>query len=227
MDNQNYIIVPEFVIFNTVQSILKFLNTDYTNQTDKTKSFLYELCNATGMIRYNFFNNAIEVFASKIDSPRNLKCTFQYNQQQTQFPNMYVQHAGEQDGVNAISTDEDSYEPAGYTDQSEGFRHTYARRQNATIQLVITSDNSNETVMIYYILKAVLLSLRGSGHLTFAGLENVKITGSDIQVQMDNMPRPIHRKVLNLYLEYDSYTIDLDKNQYALGAIFNGIMIDQ
>lgn len=227
MDNQNYVIVPEFVVFNTVQSILKYLNSDYNSQTEKTKTFLYELCNATGMIRYNFFDNAIQIFAAPIDGPRAIKCTFQYNQQQTQFPNMYIQHAGEQDGVNAISTDEDSYEPADYDDTADGFRHSYARRSNSTIQLVITSDNSNETVMIYYIMKALLLSLRGSGHLTFAGLENVKISGSDIQVQMDNMPRPIHRKVINLYLEYDSYTIDLDKNKYALGAIFNGIMKDQ
>lgn len=231
--NAPYIVVPEYVVYNTIRSMLKVIRADFEANTDETQSFLYELCQLTGVLRYNTYENAKIIFLAQDTSPKAIKLSFQYNQDQKAFPNIYIQHAGEQDGVNAMSTDQDSF---GQTDYEEtvdnvtsvtGYRDTYSRRQNATIQVVITSDNSNETVMMYYILKALFLSLRGSGHLSFAGLENVKISGSDIQIQTDNAPKTIHRKVLNLYFEYETQTIDLDKHKYALGAIFTGIMEDQ
>lgn len=225
-----YIVIPEFVVYNTIRSMLKVIRTDFEQNNDETQSFLYELCQLTGVLRYNVYDNAKVVFLAQDTQPRAIKLSFQYNQNQETFPNIYIQHAGEQDGVNAISTDQDTYGQTEYTETEEnvttvtGYRDTYSRRQNATIQVVITSDNSNETVMMYYVLKALFMSLRGSGHLSFAGLENVKISGSDIQIQSDNVPKTIHRKVLNLYFEYESQTIDLDKHKYALGMVFKGII---
>ncbi len=94
----------------------------------------------------------------------------------------------------------------------------YTRRFQTTFGIVFTSDNENEVIAMYYLIKALLIALMPSNSL--AGLENVNLSGGDIRLEK------LFNKVLNFNCQYETsvpslYSSPILKNLDAHGTPVN------
>lgn len=224
MSNIPLIRVPEFILHTHVENLINFVRLDYAdNIADLTQSFLYKLCHNQVFQRYNYFEQAKDIFVNRtIGDPKYLEVDLMFNTSRDTPPMIHVTCPSETPGQNGLGNDagylgNESYIGADtYTYSSE----IYTRRYKGTYDLVIVSDNSNECVAIYHILKALLVSTLTQ--LSILGLENVQINGNDLTPYAELMPKTMYMRTLRLNLEYESSTLSILKDLYPQDISFSG-----
>lgn len=199
------ILVPEVEIFNTIKKILKYIHTDFEGRGDEQDSLLYKILGTNKLQRYDFFKQAKEVFLKKSDDPRFLDVNMFFNLERASIPTIHITLPAEQPSKDGMGIDE------GYksnevvkslgSDVADSQVPVYTRRFATQYNIVITSDNSNEVVLIYHVLRAILIPT--INHFEVLGLENIKINGRDIQNMNTIVPPHIFMRNIGLSLEYE------------------------
>lgn len=201
-DNQytHDLIMPELVLFNTVKSLLNFIRMDFHSVVDEKKTWLYKLFNGHHVENYNFFQQAKQVFTQSIDSPRVLDVRLFFDSERAHMPTIHINLPSENEGENGIGIDE-GFTDALYDSDTNRFQRTYTRRYDATYNLIITSDNPFEVVMIYHFLKLIMVATMD--HIQLSGLENPKTGGQDLHLNSDLIPAGVYMRGLTLSFSYD------------------------
>ncbi len=208
------ILMPEVIIYNTLESIVNLLRKDLET-TREEETILYRLLsededgNELKMNSYNFFRQAKKI----VQNPGNLNVNFGYNQEVARIISLHIILPTEQ-GEAVIGMDE------GYIqDENEvGVQNYFTSSFKSTYQIMITSDNSSEVNLVYNIFKSVLIMLYE--HLEIKGLRIPSLSGNDIIMQDDLSPIPIFHKVLNLSFFYELNVPKLLKDQIARNFYF-------
>lgn len=211
--------VPEIILFNAVQGALKYIRLNYANETDKNNSYLRRVLSGIAFQRYDFVAQAEQVFLCDVDNARFLDLDLMFNMQKNTLPTMYLSLPAEgiQSGGNGIGLDEGFIEDV-TTD--EDYYSVFTRRFQATYNIVITSDNSNEVILIYQTLKALLISFIPS--MNMEGLENINIGGQDITITQDS----VFVRAISVSFQYDTsvpnpFSDPLFQNIIAQGTPIN------
>jgi hypothetical protein len=196
------LIIPEAIILDALEKGLEYIRVDYQENIDSNTeqdSYLYRVLHGIGIERYDYYNQGKQVFLAEEDDPRRLNVDLAYNMDVSKVPSIYIALSAEQKGQNGIGLDE------GYRDSFENEDGTicsvFTRRKNTSYNIMITSDNSNEVVMIYHFIDALLTSL--TNHLNMKGLENIAVGGQDLQLRGDFVPKHIFMRALTVSLQYE------------------------
>lgn len=218
IDQNNFLIIPEFILLDAIEKGLVFVKSDYqthlANQTEE-KSYLYRLLGGANIQRYNYFKQGKKVILAEEDDPRRLSVDLMYNMEINKVPSIYIALAAEQTGQNGIGLDQ-GYRESYYTDRDETDPEnlipgdevvTFTRRMNTSYNIMIVSDNSNEVVMLYHFLRAMLLSLHP--HLNLSGIENITMSGQDLQLYSDLIPKSAFMRAIGLNIQYEVTVPDL------------------
>lgn len=220
------LIIPETIILDSLEKGLQFVRTDYQTNLDanaEQDSYLYRILQGIGIERYTYFTQGKKVFLAEEDDPRRLNIDLAYNMDVSKVPSVYIALANEQNGQNGLGLDE------GYQDEITNEDGTtlavFTRRKNTSYNIMVTSDNSNEVVMIYHFLYALLTSL--TPHLNMRGLENISIGGQDLQLRGDLIPKHIFMRALVINLQYETSVPDLSKNPTAGVIFFSGTPVEE
>jgi len=203
----SFVKVPEYILLDTVRLILRFIKSDYDNQSDKTQSVLYQLIGDLSVDKYSYWSQAVQIFITNQTGPTEINVNLIYNMQVNDVPSIYVSLPSETGGPNSIGNNEGEMCPV-YNDITGSYQIVYTRRYQTNYQYVITSNNSNEVVIIYHVLRAFLISL--TQQLEFLGLKNLQITGNDISMG-DITPSNIYLRAINLNFFYATSSLDLSK----------------
>lgn len=189
--------VPEIILYNAVQGALKYIRLDYAAQADKNNSYLRRVLSGISFQRYDFVTQAEQVFLIDEDNPRFLDIDIMFNMEKNSMPTMYLSLPAEgiQSGGNGLGLDQ-SY-MADITD-SKGSYSVFTRRFQATYNVVIASDNSNEVLLIYHTLRALLISFIPS--MNMSGLENISIGGQDVTLSQDM----VFVRSISIALQYET-----------------------
>lgn len=201
--------IPEIIILNSFKSVLKLIRKDYRDCVtagDNTKSLLYRLLNGDEIQRYKLFEQSIAVFITKESDPRHLDINLFFNAKRAPIPTLHITLPSESEKNNSMGLGEGFRDPI-Y--QGGQYIKTFNRRFTARYNLIITSDNSNEVVLLYHFFRSVLISL--SPHLHLSGLENVKQGGGDIQIDPTIVPIGIFSRAIGIEFEYDVEGQDFNK----------------
>ena len=195
------ILIPEMVIYQTLENITKYIRDDLkANSADLKKSFLYRLLGLDDdgkemkTNRYNYFVQAVKIFQSM----QNLSVNIGYNFEVAKIISFHIILPSESPAGISIGEDE------GYRTEKDEDGNTqlkFCQMFQSTYQIMITSDNSNEVNLVYHIYKSLMIAL--VPHLSLKGLLNPKLSGNDIVFQDDTMPMGIFHKVLNLTFDYE------------------------
>lgn len=237
--HNDYILVPEFTIEKILQQIVKYIRKDYNDQMadhgQEELTYLYLLTHNIGYQRLNMFTQAKKIFLTDPtdqDDNKRIRIYLSFPQKIESSVAVCVSHSGEQHGQNVLSVDEDHYErenvyePADPDAEPNYWRKSYSRRYNTTYNIIITGDNTNETLITFLIFKAVLISLEGTGHLNAFGFQNLKISSNDMQIKSE-VAKILWAKTLNLSFEYEFRVPDVERQIFINGAIFMGVMKDE
>jgi len=197
--------IPEYILLSTVRIILNFIASDYNGVTDKTQSVLYQLIGGLQVDKYVSFDQAVAIFITAQTGPREINTNLIYNMELNSVPSIYISLPSESSGQNSIGNSE-GFQP-NILNQGN-YQSVYTRRFQPSYQIVITSDNSNEVVIIYHVLRAFLISL--TAQLEFLGLQNLQLSGNDIGQNGQLSPNSYY-KGINLSFFYDTSSMSLYK----------------
>jgi len=215
------IFVPDVIFKKAVDIYLKYVADDIVaNELTPEKSFLKKVAPDIMLGSYSFFDQGCEVLNKAIDDPRLLEVDYMYNMRTDRFPNMFIHTGSVTHGVNAMGMGQGQLEDL-YTQINDGGteddetddifsrENVYTRRMNGTLNLVIMSDNSNEVMFLWYIIQAGLISLLP--HLAMSGFENIKMSGQDLVILDEVVPKNTFKRVIQLNFEYVTGSVDLTK----------------
>lgn len=201
---KNGILLPEIVIYNTLESIIRLVRQDIKDKVNQNETILYKLLGLgedgkkIQMNLYNYFKQAKKMFLS----PDNLSVNFGYNQDVANIISLHIIMPSEQ-GTTSIGSDE------GYIEDEHGNPY-FTQLYDSTYQIMITSNNSSEVNVVYNILKSMLLML--TPHLELMGIRLPSISGNDIIMRDEFTPVPLYHKVLNLSFKYEHNVPQLVRN---------------
>ena len=199
------ILLPEVVIYNSLESIISLLRKDIKYHVeDETKTILYKILGVDEkgdkiqMNFYNFFKQAKKIFLQQ----DNLSVNFGYNSNVAKNLALHIILPSEQ-GESTIGLDEGYINENIYDEDNEkvSVQEYYTQLYDTNYQIMITGNNSSEVNLIYNILKSMLLMVYVK--LELSGLRNLKFSGNDIVMQDDLSPVPIFHKVINMSFKYE------------------------
>lgn len=224
-DNLNDVVVriPEYILYYGLKSAVDFLRSDFAVQTDETKSLLYMILNNVGINRYEFFKQAKKVFLAGNDDPRYFSINMMYNMEKNAAPSVYITLPADQSAQNELSVGEGANDPyfIDSTDDTQGtYQPSLSRRFQATYSIVITSDNENEVILIYHVLRALLISMHV--HFNLAGLVNISLGGADLKPYNKDIPHNAFVRAINFNCQYETGSYDFSKYPMFNQMVFNG-----
>lgn len=200
-------IIPEIILLSTFKSALQVIRDDFnTNVGNETKTILYKLLQGNSIQRYDLFTQAKKVIITTDDDPRHFDINLFFNAKRAAIPTGHITLPSENQKDNAIAISEGFPDPM-YDDSQNAVTRTFNRRFNAKYNIIFTSDNTNEVVLLYHLFRCILIAL--TEHLSLAGLEGMKWSGSDISINTDIVPVNVHARALGLDFSYDVVAIDL------------------
>ena len=216
------IVLPEVIIYNALESIIKFIRKDLTANENEHDTVLYRMLgedaegNELKMNRWNFFRQAKKIFLDK----GNLSVNFGYNFEIAKIISLHIILPSEEAAESAIGQDE-GY---GTTIDDEKVQEYFTQNFHSNYQVMITSNNESEVLTVYHILKSMLIMI--IPHLEVVGLRLNKISGNDVMFRDELMPNGTFHKVLNLNFNYEIKVPQILRKDIIKGIVFDGHLLE-
>ncbi len=199
----NGLIMPEVLLYDTLNGIMKLIKEDWVNNP-KEETMLSHFFNKDENERlikwetFNFFTQAEELFINQ-----SVQVFLGYNMEVAKTGCIHILLPSETGNPLNIGADEGANDPEISTDDmaNEYYQGRYTKRFNATYQLMITSENTFEVILIYNFLKACFISL--NAHLELAGIRDIKIGGADVNLDSSQIPTHIFHRAFTVSFWYD------------------------
>jgi hypothetical protein len=203
------ILIPEIIIHNSLKKLIAFIRDDYQlNIADTTKSLLYRLLGADQVGRYSLFTESVALLINDASNPRHLDINMFFNAKRAAIPTIHITLPSESEKNNSMANGEGFGEPI-YDTVAGTYINVYNRRFTSRTNIIITSDNTNEVILLYHLVKNLLISL--NGHFNVSGLNLPKLSGGDIQINQELIPVNIFTRSIGMEYEYDVEAQDLFK----------------
>ena len=204
-------IIPETIITRGLRSFIAFAIASYAADItiDKSQNVLYDLFflddngDKPGIDTFDYYTQAVAIITKQNTDARQLEIYQGYNQQRAGLPSVHIllpsEGKGQQDSIgDSIGS------PAVVYNETTGLvTLTKEKSFSPTYNLMITSSNMSEVLLIYYFLRAMFIMF--DEHFEMKGMRNVKFSGADISFQPELPPGIFHR---NLSISFD-YLIDI------------------
>ena len=203
-------LIPENIIYNNVKSLLALVKEDYEENDDKTKTILHAFLDtddndeSLDLHRFNYLKQGVGLFvdAARGTSSRSIHVTMGYNTQRQGLPTIHILLPNESKYEIGIGMGE-GYQDS-IDDLEEGTRRAvYTNVQKATYNLMLTSDNSSEVVLMYHTLKNLLFSAFPA--FALRGIRDLEFGGQDVQFNNELMPDTVFHRNLTMTFFYESH----------------------
>lgn len=217
------VILPEIVLYNSLKSILKVVKDDFhNNQLEDTIIYACfakdENGNNIQIENFNYLEQAIAIFANR---DREMEISLGYNMQVSGQASIHILLPSEQ-GKSLLIGASENYQPNVARDNGNQIAEQFSNSYDATYQLMITSENSAEAILIYHFLKAVMLSLYY--HFELSGLRDPKWSGQDVSIQQDLIPTHIFHRALGITFWYEVTIPNMITKKLISGLQITGII---
>lgn len=209
------IFVPEAVLFKLISDAITALKTDYSSKGDKTTTLLYQMFYGMVIGKFNYYTQAVDLFSRDSTHPRHIETRLFFDAQRAELPTIHISLPGERSINDGIGVDAGYRDPVfkdatgtvGEDDFEIGtYQYTYTRRFEATYNIVITSDNTFEVLLVYHALRTMLISLFDSVQLS--GFANPKLSGNDLMINEELVPPGVFFRAISINTEYE---VDIPK----------------
>mgnify|MGYP001239130242 CR=1 FL=1 len=219
--------IAEYELWKLVNIFLSITRENFNSRIDPKSTFLWyifgenELKESISIQNFNLFEQAKSILI-KEGSPRELTVGIGYNLERAEIPRIHILLPSESPIQAGIGANE-GYEPS-EVNVTEGKRYQhYTANSSVTYNLLITSDNMNEVLVIYNWLKSITLSL--NGQLELRGLQNCMFGGSDLNIDESLVPSNIFHRNFNLSFTYDYSVPDILGSQTINSLDASGSLI--
>lgn len=219
------VLMPEIILYKTLMAIFQIVRDDYANQTSEADSLLHqyfgidECGNPIQWESFNYYEQAKELFINKDKIQVNLG----YNMQTSDVACVHIMLPNESGRPFGIGADENYIGYAAHDSDVPQEQAIFTKLFDATYNLIITSENTLEVLLIYNFLKASFISLHT--HIELSGLRLPKISGQDIQLQSDLVPPHIFHRGFGLSFVYEVHVPDIMRRKLIKEFKVTGITL--
>lgn len=212
------LMVPEDLICKSLQRTIDFLRTDYAENPNGSNK-LYLLFGSVPFGRSTLYHQAKALLCTNVDDPMHIVIDLMFNQARIGCPSIHVTMPAETPGSqNEMSFGEELEEFEDKDDQEIITPlDTYKRIYRATYNIVVVGISSTQCLALYYIFKALLLSL--APILSVSGLHNITISGAEIAETTEVTPT-YYMRVLSVGCEYETKSLSLQNRNIISGLNF-------
>jgi hypothetical protein len=209
-------IIPETILYNVIESLFQVVRDDWEANTNKAQTILHDMFykdDNGDIMRHNkfvYYDQAQAILLRTNDQSRRLECTVGYNTERVNIPTIHIILPEEDKGDgNGIGFNEGDYPTQDYTTD---YREVYNYVLSANYNLLVTSDNSGEVILIYNFLKYCFVSLHA--HLENMNLQNIRFGGADLQMQNDLVPTNVFHRTFRVGFAYQNKINDLFRRKF-------------
>lgn len=202
------LVIPEIRLLKLTEGLLDLVRENYSVKADPVDTILYKLFGGESIKGYSYYDQAKSIVLPVQDKSRKLEVFKYFNQKRAHMPTVHI----------VVSSDS-----PGSVDQGLGFDFEGAslnRVFEAKLTVLITSDNYEETMIIYYLLNS--LFIMGVDSFEYNGLRNVKFSGGDVQLAEQITP-PVFSKTIGIDCIYDRFTPAIDEGGDIQSIDFEGV----
>jgi hypothetical protein len=201
---------------------------DYAAAGDKTQTILNDLFavdnnnNTLQLENANYLEQAVALFTRTPEHPRQFTVNIGYNLQRAFFPAVHILLPQETKGrYDSIGLSAGEVNPLYNPQGSPPYEiYTLTKTYRATFDLMITSDNVTDVLLIYYLLKAMFPYVVDTFEIL--GLHNFELTGMDVQLDAAYAPPNIFHRSLRVEFDYQSQTAVRKTRNFA--SLFNFLL---
>lgn len=208
------IVIPEIKILEIIEVALKTAELDFRAQTDETKSLLYRIFGTNQVGKFNFFEEAKDLFLRGDDHPRKIETRMMFDAQRASLPTIHISMPSDSPGADGIGVDQGYQEDI--VDESDPDNKyvipVYTRMFDAQYNAIITSDNTLEVLLTYHLLRSMLIAI--FDQIEFAGIRNPKLSGQDLQIQGDLIPPTVFARGIGISCSYETTVPSINKNYF-------------
>lgn len=195
------IIIPEILLFKAVEGIINKLIVDTKTAQQESDTFIYRLFKGLTIETFDFYKSTKEMLLRPKDHPRQLQVRLFFDASRATLPTIHITLPSENPEFNGIGIDE-GYEDDIIDGDNNKIFPQYTRMSTATYNVVVTSDNTFEVIIIHSLLKYMSVALMDV--LELNGLRNIKISAQDILLQNDLIPTNIFSRALSINFSYEN-----------------------
>lgn len=203
-------LLPEIILQDLVRKLIKVTKADWLDVAvpDKHK-LLTQLFQADDngnelkVDKFSYLEGAKTIFLPENGQARKLETNFGYNRNRSGLPTIHILLPNESSANNSIGFGEDvefdeeevvSGLPTGYVIKKYGY--------STTFNFMLSSDNTNEVLIMYYWLRNMLIA--SSDHLELHGLQNVSFSGQDLALSNELVSPDVFHRNLQLSFIYEN-----------------------
>ena len=216
------VFIPEVQLYTLLNQILSLIKDDVARYESTPKdSILYQMFGEVVYgDTYNLYNEAVTIFTRKNDEPRQLQVRYFFDISRAKVPTMHItcpaENPGETNGIGFVGSNDINFKQGTW---KEVFKASF----QPNYQIIITSDNPIEVLVIYTVMKSMIISLFAS--ISLVGLQNPMVSGGELR--SDSLPPEIMIKAINLKVFYEMDIPACFYYQVGKGLTFKGIPINE
>jgi len=189
--------IPILKVKKFVDLLLEFIKTDYEGATDKSNSFLSRILSDNTDNGWDFFSNGVEIFTRNGDDNRTIETRLMFDRSRANLPTIHVRepakNKGQYDGIGFFGEDI-------YTNEDSSVSSTARKTFSSQFELMITSGNSLECVLIQEVIESAMLASFDS--LTINLFELVDFSSKELMMNMELERNMLFMKSINLTIQY-------------------------
>lgn len=206
------ITIPEIKIVEIIEVALKTVEYDFNNEVDEQKTLLYRIFGENQHGKFNFFNEAKDLFLRGNEHPRKIETRMMFDAQRAHLPTIHISMPADSPGADGIGVDQ-GYQEDIVDQVKQEIIPVYNRMFDATYHAIITSDNSLEVLLVYHLLRSMMIGI--FDQIEFQGIRNPKLSGQDLNIQGDLVPPHIFARGLGLNCSYEITVPSINKEQFV------------
>lgn len=213
--------IPTIELKKLLDGLLSWVADDYNNHADKTNTWLYRVFYGNSITGFDFYTQAVEIATRKENSLRKVETRIIFDKDRAELPTIFIQMPGEQKGgSNAIGMNvQDDY----FEDEvDEKYSLKYQRYFTGNFELMITSGNSFECLLIYELL--INLFIAAADSLTSL-YQNFDYSGKDLMPNKGLIPYNIFMKSISLNLTYEREVPTIHEEDFGGNSIIANTLL--
>lgn len=216
--------VPELILYKIISGCVLYIKKDIAdNQLDVSKSILYKILNNVKLGDFDYYQEALNLFSRGVDHQRSIEVSLFFNARRAQVPTIHISLPGESGGsFDGIGVDENYVAPT-FDDDNGTYRKNYNRSFDANYNIIFTSDNTLEVLLMYHVIRAMFISIFDT--VEFNGLRNPVIGGQDLQINGDLVPTHVFVRAMTFKCQYEIDVPELLEKATARDIVLGNIEI--
>lgn len=212
-------------IKNLITSLINYVKQDYAAKvaaSRESESFLYRVMKENEDEEFDFFELSKQLILRDTTDSRNLEVRLMFDKDRAQLPTIHVMEPGQVKGkVDGIGNIDDFF-----YQNTDNLQHAKRRSFESNFELMITSSNQYEVIVIKDLLIALLIgaedSLNGvdSNDNFEYPFYNFSFASKELMANNDLIPYPLFIKAISIHTTYDIVVPNITSESFLRNIVF-------